>query len=219
MHQRGGQRGKSRWEAEQKTERMGERQTWLFQTYLGTEKAWHIVVGASRNCHCQGFKNKRPNQIKDRIHGWRRTLAGRMLEKGRPRGTWVLSSSDGWPCTAGDFLPQSGPRVVQFVLPFATMSCHQHSKAISRLQIWLNGTMTDTLRGRYGYETNHPVEWSLPCGSTTQSRLCQHNRRRPTNSCRLLWILLEVEPGSPLPDCHISHRGLATLGCAPCSDG
>lgn len=100
MHQRGGQRGKSRWEAEQKTERMRERQTWLFQTYLGTEKAWHIMVGASRNYHCQGFKNKRPNQIKDQIHGWRRTQVGRMLEKGRPRGTWVLSSSDGWLCTA-----------------------------------------------------------------------------------------------------------------------
>lgn len=95
MHQRGGQTGKSLWEAEQKTERMGERRTWSFQTYLGTEKAWHIMVGAFRNYHCQGFKNKRPNQIKDQIHGWRRrTQVERTLEKGSPRGTWVLFSSD-----------------------------------------------------------------------------------------------------------------------------
>lgn len=60
----------------------------------------------------------------------------------------------------GDFLSQSGPIVVQFVLSFATMSRHQYSTAMSRLQIQLNGTITDTLRGCYGYETNHPVEWS-----------------------------------------------------------
>lgn len=62
MHQRGGQRGKSHWEAEQKIERMGEKGTWSFQTYVGAEKAWYIMVGASRNyLDSQGFKNKRPN--------------------------------------------------------------------------------------------------------------------------------------------------------------
>ena len=62
MHQRGGQRGKSHWEAEQKIERMGEKGTWSFQTSVGTEKAWWYII-EHRNYHCQGFKNKRPNSL------------------------------------------------------------------------------------------------------------------------------------------------------------
>lgn len=48
---------------------------------------------------------------------------GRRLEDASPRGTWVLLRMDDLVLSSGH-LSQSGPRVVQFALSFATRSHH-----------------------------------------------------------------------------------------------
>lgn len=168
---------------------MGERRMWSFQTYLGTEKAWHIMVGAFRNYHYQGFKNKRLKQIKDQIHGRRRrTQAGRTLEKGSPRGTWVLFSSDEWPCTARWLsitvwsYSSSVCSVFCYHEPSSTLhSYEQVANSIKRNDDWYTKRML--------WVWDKPSR-GMVCPVTPLLRVgcvSQHNCRRPTDFFEFCW--------------------------------